>query len=114
MAESWEGANHEPVPPLSGTLELVTKAARNGAADAREAATRAWNASNLFACRFIYTTCYTVSYGVVFSSTLIAHAVPRNNAAVRGLIDGAHAAKSKVEQIHTPALDAPTPALAPT
>jgi hypothetical protein len=68
----------------------------------------------LFASRFVYTTSYTVSYGVVFSATLIARAVPKNNAAVRGMIDGAHAAIQKVDELRAPSLSAPatSPALA--
>ena len=65
----------------------------------RQLANRTWEASGRFASRFIYTTCYTVSYGVVFPSVLLARAVPRNNIAVRGLVNGAQAAIQKVDAV---------------
>ena len=83
----------------SGAMDLVKRAAKDGAADAQAAADRVLSAAGLFVCRFVYTTCYTVSYGVVFPSTMISRAVPRDNVAVRGLIDGAAAAVRKVDEL---------------
>ena len=85
----------QPADPL-GT---ITRAARDGAADAREMANRVWANTSLFLCRFVYTTSYTISYGVVFPSTLLARSIPLDNAAVRGLVDGARSATEKVHQI---------------
>jgi hypothetical protein len=99
MSETQVGANSDTVASASGTLELVRRAAQDGATDARKAAARTWDATSLFVSRFVYTTCYTVSYGVVFPAVLLAHSIPRNNVAVRGLIDGAQAAKHQVDQI---------------
>jgi len=81
-------------------MDLVTQAARQGAADASEAAARTLDAAGRFLNRFVYTTCYTVSYGVVFPSVLLARAIPRQNAAVRGLVDGSRAAKRKVAEFY--------------
>ena len=50
---------------VSGTLDLVANAARNGAA-VRVAATKALSNTSLFLSRVVYQTTYTVSYGVVF------------------------------------------------
>jgi hypothetical protein len=80
-------------------LSTISRAARDGAADAREMANRVWENTSLFLCRFVYTTSYTLSYGVVFPATLIARSIPVDNAAVRGLIDGARAASEKVHEI---------------
>jgi hypothetical protein len=117
MSETHVGASHDPVASAAGALELVTQAAQDGAADARAAAARTWARTSLFVCRFVYTACYTVSYGLVFPSALLAHSIPRNNAAVRGLIDGAHAAILQVDQLRGAALEPPAapapPALAP-
>jgi hypothetical protein len=118
MSESEVGANREPLESSPGTLEIVSRAARDGAADAREAAARAWSATSLFVSRFVYTACYTVSYGVVFPTTLLAYSIPKNNAAVRGLVEGAQAAIQQVGQVRTSstelqsttALPAPSPA----
>ena len=117
MSKTRVGANSDRVASASGTLELVRRAAQDGAADAREAAARTWAATSLFLSRFVYTTCYTVSYGVVFPAVFLAHSIPRNNAAVRGLIDGAQAVMLKVDELRGPALEPPAatapPALAP-
>ena len=72
----------------SGTLAIVTQAARRRPADASAAASRTWKAAGRFANRCLYTTCYTVAYGVVLPSVVLAWAVPKNNPLVRGLIDG--------------------------
>jgi hypothetical protein len=114
MSDSMAAPHPDSVPSANGTFELVSQAARDGAADARAAAERAWSSAGLFLSRFVYTTSYTISYGVVFPAVLIARAVPTDNAAVRGLIDGAHAARLKVEEIRGTALAAPAagPALA--
>jgi hypothetical protein len=45
----------------------------------------------------LYQSCYSISYGVVFPSVLLARSIPKDNAAVNGLIDGAHAAMDMVE-----------------
>jgi len=98
MSDTVAAANHDPITSASSALDLVARAARDGAADAREAAARSWTATSLFVCRFVYTTCYTISYGVVFPTTMIARSIPRDNAAVQGLIEGAQAAIQKVDQ----------------
>jgi hypothetical protein len=47
----------------------------------------------------------------VFPATLLARSIPRNNAAVRGLIDGARAATEKVNQIQSQESQQAVPAL---
>ncbi len=117
MSDVQANSSHDPIPSANGTLELVTKAAQDGAADAREAAARTWTAAGRFMSRFIYTTCYTVSYGVVFPTVFLARSIPVNNAAVRGLVEGSHAAWRKVDELYPEGSesspDAATPALAP-
>jgi hypothetical protein len=113
MTETPDGVTQDASQCSSRALDLVARAARDGAADAREAATRTWAATSLFASRFVYTTCYTVSYGVVFPAALLAGSIPRNNSAVRGLIDGAQAAMNKAEQMTSAESDAAIPALSP-
>ena len=78
------------------SMDSALGAARQGAADAREAANRFAASAGLFASRFVYTTCYTISYGVVFPTVMIARSIPRSNIAVRGLLDGSSAAQRKV------------------
>ena len=116
MTEAMNLPGPEPLDAPSGALQLVTRAAREGASDAQAAADRVWTATELFLCRFIYTTCYTVSYGVVFPSALISRSIPRDSVAVRGLIDGATAAVRKVEEMRGLPVDAMStgPVVAPS
>jgi hypothetical protein len=78
-------------------METAVRAARDGAADARAAVDRAIPAISQFVSRFVYTTSYSVSYGVVFPVMLLARAIPRDNALVHGLVDGARAATDMVD-----------------
>ena len=59
---------------------------------------KALPAASRFLSRFVYTTSYTFSYGVVFPAVLIAKSIPSNNAIVHGFIDGARAATDTVDQ----------------
>lgn len=109
-------ANSAPQPdaPAEGNVALLAvQAARQGAADAQDAANRAWASTSMFLSRFTYTTCYTISYGVVFPVSYVAMAVPRDNALVRGLIDGAHSARTQVDRIMGKPGDEPIAAPAP-
>ncbi len=96
---SMTDLNSEALLEPSTTLSTISRAARDGAADAREMANRVIANTSLFLCRFVYTTSYTISYGVVFPATLLARSIPVDNAAVRGLIDGARAATAKAHEI---------------
>jgi hypothetical protein len=107
MSDAQIGGNFEPVGSASRAIESVGHAAKDVATGACEAATRTWSATGPFISRCVYTTCYTISYGVVFPAMLLAHSIPRNNAAVRGLIDGAHAAIQKADEIGVAGLEAP-------
>ncbi len=108
MSESQSETSQEST-ATNDALEGVATAVQSRVAEARDAANRTWDASSRFASRFIYTTCYTVSYGVVFPSVLLARALPRDNAAVRGMVDGAHAAIQRVDAIRTAEGTAATP-----
>lgn len=90
-------AEADPLKSVADAMETAVQAARDGAADARAAVDRAIPAITQFVSRFVYTTSYSISYGVVFPAALIARAVPRDNAIVHGLVDGARAANDMVE-----------------
>jgi hypothetical protein len=92
-------AVHSSVNSVSGTMELFARAARDGAADAREAASRVLSGTGMFFSRILYTSTYTISYGLVFPVALVAQSIPRENAAVRGLIEGAHAASRRADAL---------------
>ena len=68
MSDPQAISSHDPIESTAGNLELVVQAAQRGATDARMAAARTWTATGLFVSRFVYNTCYIISYGVVFPS----------------------------------------------
>jgi hypothetical protein len=89
----------DPLKTVADAMEHAVQAARDGAADARARVDQALPAVNRFMSRFVYTTCYTISYGVVFPSVLLARSVPKNNPLVHGFVDGAHAAIDMVDEM---------------
>src|SRR4051812_34674979 len=88
-----------PQADAGGTFDLVAQAARQGASDAGEAAVRAWSATGLAVSKLVYNTTYSVSFGLVFPVAFVAQAIPRDNAAVRGLIEGSQAAGHRVDHL---------------
>jgi hypothetical protein len=50
-----------------------------------------------FVSRVIYTASYALSYGVVFPVMVVVRAIPKENALVHGLVDGALAARDTVD-----------------
>ena len=76
----------------TGTLDLAVQAAQHGAADAARRQRTLGPLLGGFVNRFVYATCYSTSYGMVFPAVLLARCIPVNISAVRGLIDGADAA----------------------
>ncbi len=99
MTDSAGAVSSESLPAGSRALDIAAQAARQGAADASAAADRAWSAAGAVFARVAYNTAYTVSYGVVFPLAFVAHSIPRDNAAVRGLIEGAEAASRRADEI---------------
>src|SRR3954469_7106276 len=103
---SVEAQASDPLKTVADAMEHAVQAARDGAADARARVDQALPAVNRFMSRFFYPTCYTISYGVVFPSVLLARSVPKNNPLVHGFVDGAHAAVDMVDEMKKRKLDA--------
>ena len=98
--------SRDPLKTVADALDTAVKAAKDGAADAKTTAGKMLPAAGRFLSRFVYTTSYTFSYGVVFPAVLIAKSIPANNAIVHGFVDGAHAASETVVQMKTRRLKA--------
>lgn len=96
QAASIETPSADPLRSAADAMALALQAAKDGAADAQERVTEMMPAIGGFLSRLTYTTCYAVSYGVVFPSLMIARAVPKENAIVNGLVDGARAARDAI------------------
>ena len=72
-------ASSDPLSAVADAMQSAASSVSEGASAATSAAQKALPAVGLFANRLVYTTCYTVSYGVVFPLALVALAVPQNN-----------------------------------
>jgi hypothetical protein len=96
---SVEAQTSDPLKSIADAMENAVQAASRGAVDARARVDSALPAVSRFMSRFVYSTCYTISYGVVFPSVLVVRSVPRNNAIVHGLVDGANAAFDMVDEM---------------
>ena len=94
-----KGSSRDPLKTIADALDTAVKAAKVGTADAKKAADNAFPAAGRFLSRFVYTTSYTFSYGVVFPTIMIAKSIPTNNAVVNGFVDGARAASGMVDQL---------------
>ena len=97
------------IDPLGAVADAMQKAAASvqsavgqGISGASQVTSEALPRAGLFLNRFVYTACYTVSYGVVFPVALVALSVPRNNAFVQGIVDGSKAARHKVDDVLGP------------
>ena len=97
MSNGAYSVNAVPSVNGAGGLQLVGRAARDGAADASDAAARVWSSSSLMVARLLYNTAYAVSYGVVFPIAYVARATPADNPVVQGIVEGADDASKKVD-----------------
>jgi hypothetical protein len=89
----------DPLKTVADALDVAVNAAKDGAADAKATTGKMLPVAGRFLSRFVYTTSYTFSYGVVFPAILIAKSMPVNNAVVHGFVDGAKAASDTVVQL---------------
>jgi len=99
MSESEAMGTSDPLRAVADAMDAAVHAVKEGAADAKETATKAVPAVGLYVSRFVYTTCYTLSYGVVFPAMFVAKSIPTDNAFVHGLVDGAKAATDMVAEL---------------
>jgi hypothetical protein len=98
---STESAVSDPLKNVADAIDAAVKAAKDGAEDARATASEAFPAASEALSRVVYRACYALSYGIVFPTVLVARSVPKENALVHGLIDGAHAAIDMVHEMKT-------------
>lgn len=99
MSDAEMTATQDPLKSMADALESAVQAAKEGAADARQAAEGFLPESGDMLSKIAYNTCYAISYGLVFPSVLLAQSIPHNNAFVHGLIDGAHAARDMAAEM---------------
>ena len=94
-----KASTSDPMKTVADALDKAYKAAKGGKADATAAAGRALPAASRFLSRLVYTTSYTLSYGIVFPMVMLAKSIPQENSVVKGMKDGAHDASERVERL---------------
>lgn len=82
----------DPLAALAEAMDAAVDAARDGAGRARITIGGLVPAAGRLVSRAVYGASYAVSFGLVLPAMLFARRVPRQNAVVHGLIDGARAA----------------------
>lgn len=75
----------------------VFESVKHAASEIQLSAAGALPATSRFLGRIIYNTSYAVSFGVTFPMVMIVRVVPKDNALVHGLVDGALAARDRVD-----------------
>ena len=94
--ETINTAISDPLRSVADALDSAVHGIQTGVEDARAAASKGFPGLIDFLSRVTYQTCYAVSYGVVFPLAFVARVIPKENAVVHGLVDGAHAAIDSV------------------
>lgn len=108
--EAVNAVSNDPLKSVADALDAAVKAAKDGVGGASASASNALPAVGSLLSTLTYKTCYAVSYGVVFPTVLVARAIPKDNAAVHGLIDGARAAMDLVDEMRAKPLSEEHPA----
>jgi hypothetical protein len=101
--------SNDPLRSVADALDAAVQGAKGGVEDLRVTASGSLPALSSFLSGLTYKTCYAISYGMVFPTVLVARAIPKENAAVHGLIDGARAAIDMVNEMRAKSLSAEHP-----
>jgi hypothetical protein len=94
---SAEAQSLDPLKTVAEAMDGALQAVHHAAVDAKAAFDKGLPGVKRFVSQFVYKTCYTISYCVVFPAVLVARSIPKDNPIVHGLVDGAHTA---VERVH--------------
>jgi hypothetical protein len=97
--ESVASLASDPLRAVADAMDAAVQAAKEGGDRAVATAAEVIPAVGQFASQAVYKTCYSLSFCAVFPAVLIARSIPRDNAIVHGLVDGAHAAVDLVDQV---------------
>jgi hypothetical protein len=83
--------------PSGNAAGSAFESVKHAASEIQLSAAEALPATSRFVGRIIYNTSYAVSFGVTFPMMMIVRVVPTDNALVHGLVDGAVAARDRVD-----------------
>lgn len=98
-AANTPGVTNDAMNRVAQAMSDAAGAIRTGASDATEKARQMAPAAARIVSQTVYSTCYYFSYGVVFPTMLVVSFIPKNNALVHGLVDGARAASDAVTDL---------------
>jgi hypothetical protein len=97
QTDSAAAAGSDPLTAIADAMDAAVEAAKGGTDRVRATVAELVPAAGRFLSRAVYRTSYAVSFGVVFPAMMIANAIPKSNAVVHGLVDGALAARDAVQ-----------------
>lgn len=80
----------------AGAAGSALESIKQGAYEMQARASEALPATGRFLGRVVYSTAYAVSFGVTFPVMMVVRVMPKDNALVHGLVDGAAAARERV------------------
>jgi hypothetical protein len=98
-------SHDDPFHSIAHALQDAAQSLGDGARDVIASAVGSAPGDLSRAGRTVYRVSYGLSYGVVFPIALLASWVPKENAVVHGLVDGARAARDLVDGMRHGALD---------
>lgn len=91
-------AQSDPFESVADAMRDAIHSATEDAARTKEKLRNAGPAAMRSVSRFTYTSCYMVSYGVVYATVFLAKSIPQNNPIVEGFVDGGRAAIDAVNE----------------
>jgi hypothetical protein len=84
---------------MATAMATAVEAVRDGASDALAKAKQAVPATGEYVSRFVYSSFYYLSYGVVFPTLLVTNFLPGCGPIATGLVDGATAASDVIVEM---------------
>lgn len=98
MSDDQAAAAPDPLQAIADALESASQSTQQGFADVKATAAQAIPAIQSGASQAAYKLGYGLSYGVVFAAVFASRAIPRDNAVVHGIVDGARAATDYLKE----------------
>ncbi len=86
--------DHSPADFAGSAFESI----KGGATELQARAAEAFPATSRFLGRVVYKTSYALAFGVTFPVMMVVRVMPKDNALVHGLVDGATAARDRVDE----------------
>jgi len=99
ISESNATASNDPMASVAAAMASAAEALKEGASDAARKVQEVLPQGKVSLGKCAYSTCYFLSYGVVFPTMFVGSLLPKQSAWTMGFSDGAAAAQDMVQQI---------------